>query len=323
MDQFDRIYQLDRIFQHYRHPVSMDRLTEELECSKSSVKRTIEAMRLYYNAPIQYSRSPKGYCYLKDTSQTFELPGMWFSAGEIHALFVIDHFLKAIDPGLLKDALLPFEQRIEHLMSRAGVHPDDTIDRIKIIAVTHRQSEPTAFRLVADALMRARQLELKYHARGSDRTSERRVSPQRLIHYRDNWYLDAWCHHKDALRTFALDRIRQVHLIDQPAYQHDVDKLESHFASAFGIFAGEATHTATLKFTAKQARWVADEQWHPEQIGQSLEDGSYKLQLPYRNPQELTMEILKYGPEVEVIDPPELRKSVQQQLKLALKQYEN
>lgn len=323
VDQFDRVYQLDRIFQHHRYPVTMNHLTDELECSKSSVKRALESLRLYYNAPVRYRRQPNGYYYdLKADDTPFELPGMWFSAAEIHALFVIDHFLNAIDPGLLKEALIPFERRINNLMRRASIASDNDYQRIKIIAITHRQSEPKAFRKVADALLQNKQLHLNYHARASDLTTERTVSPQRLIHYRDNWYLDVWCHKKNALRTFALDRISKAKALEVEAYRHEEPALERHFASSFGIFSGEASQTAVLKFSPKQARWVADEQWHPEQVSRTLENGSYELQLPYHNPQELIMEILKHGPEVEVLNPSELRQAIRERLQQTLAQYQ-
>ena len=51
---------------------------------------------------------------------------------------------------------------------------------------------------VAGALMR-RRLAIAYHGRERDATTVRKVSPQRLTHYRDNWYLDAWCHSRRGL----------------------------------------------------------------------------------------------------------------------------
>jgi len=55
-----------------------------------------------------------------------------------------------------------------------------------------------------------------------------------------------------------------------------------------------------------RARWVADEQWHPRQTGRFLEGGRYELQVPYSDPCERVMDILKFGAEVEVVAPIEL-----------------
>ena len=74
-------------------------------------------------------------------------------------------------------------------------------------------------------------------------------------------------------------------------------------ASSYGIFSGKADKAAVLRFTPKQARWVASEQWHPEQLRRFEKDGSYVLEFPYSNDSELVMDILRYGENVEVVSP--------------------
>lgn len=65
------------------------------------------------------------------------------------------------------------------------------------------------FQTVAGAVLQRRRLAIRYHGRSADRVTDREISPQRIAHYRDNWYLDAWCHQADGLRTFAPERLRQ------------------------------------------------------------------------------------------------------------------
>ena len=98
-------------------------------------------------------------------------------------------------------------------------------------------------------------------------------------------------------------------------------QLDAHYASSYGIFAGEPEHTAVLRFTPERARWVADEHWHPQQQSQWLEDGSYELRIPYYDPRELVMDVLKHGAEVEVLEPVELRRDVAGYLRQAAAKY--
>ena len=98
-------------------------------------------------------------------------------------------------------------------------------------------------------------------------------------------------------------------------------RLHAHFASAYGIFAGAPKATAQLVFSAFRARWVAEENWHPAQQGRFLEDGRYRLDVPYSDPRELLMDILKHGPDVEVLGPMELRNEVENRLKETLERY--
>ena len=144
------------------------------------------------------------------------------------------------------------------------------------------------------------------------------MSPQRLAHYRDNWYLDSWCHMRKALRSFAVDAIDHVDpLENEPAREIDEAELEKTLGTGYGIFAGYAVHKALLRFTAEAARWVSREKWHSNQQSEYDSEGSYLLTVPYANETELIMDILRYGPEVEVISPDSLRKQVQKRLHAA------
>jgi predicted DNA-binding transcriptional regulator YafY len=164
-------------------------------------------------------------------------------------------------------------------------------------------------------------LRLVYYNRASDVVSEREVSPQRLTHYRDNWYLDAWCHLRSGLRTFALDAIREAHALDVPAKELEASTLDEHYAGTYGIFSGQAQHQAVLRFSPQRARWVSMESWHPQQQSRWLEDGRYELSLPYSQPEELVMDLLRYGPDVEVIEPASLRDLVRRKLRATLDIY--
>jgi predicted DNA-binding transcriptional regulator YafY len=141
------------------------------------------------------------------------------------------------------------------------------------------------------------------------------------VHYRDNWYLDGWCHLREGLRTFAVDAIEGAETLETPATDVDAAALDSHFASSYGIFAGTPEHEAVLRFGATRARYVANERWHRDQQGCVLDDGRYELRVPYSNPAELIMDILKFGPEVEVVAPLALREAVAERLREALGLY--
>ena len=79
---------------------------------------------------------------------------------------------------------------------------------------------------------------------------------------------------------------------------------------------------ATLRFSAHSARWVADEHWHSQQQGSFLPDGRYELRVPYSNSRELLMDVLKYGPEAEVVAPLSLREEMKILLQLAIGAYQ-
>jgi len=320
MDRFDRIFELNRILSSARYPVSRRHLEQALECSRATVKRLIEEMRLYLNAPIVFDRQLNGYRYAPTQGQMYELPGLWFNASELYALLSMQQLLEQVQPGLLEGHLEPLRRRIQALLDRQPAGGDELPKRIRILRAAARQTSPH-FALLAGAVAARQRLRIRYYSRIRDQFSERDISPQRLTHYRDNWYLDAWCHLRAALRTFALDAIHDPQPQDDAAIEVSQTEMDRHYASAYGIFAGPSEQTAVLRFTPERARWVAQEHWHAQQQSRWLPDGSYELSLPYSHPAELVMDLLKYGPEVEVISPRSLRELVRQRLEQSLRRY--
>jgi len=292
-----------------------------MECSRATIERTIEDMRDFLGAPLKYDRSANGYLYDGSDEAQYQLPGLWLNASELTALLTIQSLLSGIQPGLLDEQLAPLKQRIQKILALRPVGGGEIGRRMRILSTAVRSVDNRIFQSVASAAVKRERLALRYHGRGRDELTARVVSPQHLVHYRDNWYLDAWCHQREALRSFALDRIISAQLKREPALDVATGELEAHYTRAYGIFSGEACEMAELRFTSHRARWVADERWHPEQQGRFLEDGSYELRIPYSDPRELMMDVMKYGADVVVVAPEGLRLAVASALEAAAARY--
>ncbi len=321
MNSFQRIYQLHRILASRTLPVSHQVLEERLECSRATVNRTIESLRLYFNAPLVYDRERNGYYYDAQANGSFELPGIWFDANELYALLTVQQLLEQIQPGLLDTQLKPIKDRLEKILASQHLGNQEISSRIRILSMLGRNTTLPHFQSVTSALLQRKQLNIAYHSRSHDQQTQRVISPQRLTHYRDNWYLDAYCHKRNALRSFAVERIVTASPLDHATLEIAETTLNEHFSTSYGIFAGKANQIAVLRFTAERARWVADEQWHPQQQGKFLPDGSYELRIPYANETELVMDILKHGAAVEVIAPEALRHIIMENLRRTQEKY--
>ena len=321
MDKFDRIYKLHDILRDRRTPISREDLMRRLECAEPSVYRLIRLLKDHLNAAIEWHEGLGGYYYRRDTgSGTFELPGLWFNAKELQALIVFDRLLASLEPGLLGEHLAPLTRRVTELLEHKRLGLGEAAGHIRILGMASRPAGQW-FHVVAGATLQRKKLRMAYHGRSRDQITERLVSPQRLVHYRDNWYLDGWCHLRKGLRSFAVDRIKDAAELEETADPRPDAELDDHYASAYGIFAGKANKTAVLRFSPERARWVADERWHPQQVGQFLTDGRYELRIPYREDRELVMDLLKHGADVEVVAPDTLRDAVAGNLRKALSRY--
>ncbi|WP_294259690.1 YafY family protein [Propionivibrio sp.] len=287
---------------------------DSLGISRATLNRDLAYLRNRFNAPIVFDHYAGGYRFDKNAKQVgtqYELPGLWFSAEEIHALLTMQHLLSNLDTGgLLGPHIKPLLSRLTALIGAADNPADEVVKRIRILTLGARQVHLDSFQAIGSALLRRKRLIVQYNARGTGETTEREISPQRLIHYRDNWYLDAWCHLRNELRSFSVDAIRRVELLDAKARDLSEKRLNDVLGSGYGIFAGKKVKWATLTFSPLRSRWVATEQWHPRQIGRLRKDGSYELKVPYSNDPELLMDILKYGADCEVEGPVELRERV-------------
>lgn len=321
MDRTERFYKIDQMLQGGLS-ISFAKLQEALGISRAQVKRDLAYMRERLNAPIEYDRDTNGYRFGKPLAgPRYGLPGLWFSAAEIHALLTMQHLLENLQPGLLTPHVKPLLSRFRAILGSADHSEEEVARRVRVLHQAARELKHERFALAATATLNRRRLKIRHYNRMEDRETERVISPQRLVHYRDNWYVDAWCHLRNDLRSFAVDAILAAEPVDERAKDVPKADLDDYLKSGYGIFGGRKVTWAKLRFTKEAARWVATQQWHSKQKGEFDKKGSYLLSLPYANDRELIMDILKFGPDVEVLEPEALRQRVREQLAAATKLY--
>lgn len=322
MDRTERFYRIEMLIRS-RGSVSFRTLLDELEISPATLKRDLQYLRDRMDAPIVYDADTNGY-HLGDAARqrVSQLPGVWFSEPEIHALLTMHQLVRGLDEGgVLARHLQPLLDKLHGMLGATEAQAAELMQRVRIAGTARRPVPPQWFERVGDALLARRRLQLRYLTRRRGERSEREVSPQRLVHYRHTWYLDAWCHRSGGLRRFALDAIEQAQVADTPAHEVPVAEVEAALDRGYGIFAGREVQWAELRFDAEAAAWVAHEEWHPEQAGRLLEGGGYELRLPFVDATELAMDVLRHGEHVQVIAPPALRDAVRAQLQAALAAY--
>ncbi len=313
MSRFDRIYHIHEILRGAKRPVPMSRFIEALETSRNTVTRDFEYLRDSLGAPLIYDRERNGHQY-DPAAPVFELPGFWMSAGELYALLACEQLLESVRPSIMVHRLAPLKERIRHLLGEAG-HTVETIGkRIQIQPIQVRNTPNQIFDPVAEATLTGCQLHFQYASRSRAETRGRKTHPQRMLHYRSNWYLLAQCEAAQALRLFSLDRISQPQLLDLPGKNMPVEEVDAYTRSSFGIFVGMPKWVAHLRFNSHAAQWVAEECWHPDQVGEWVGDG-FELKVPYADMRELVMDILRYGADVEVLGPEDLRCEVAERVR--------
>lgn len=322
MDRTERFYRIDQLIND-QALVPIDTFLEKLGISLATLKRDLAYMRDRLHAPLHFDRAQGGYCYAQPDpgSPTFALPGLWFNSSEIHALLTMQHLLSNLEPGLLEGHIKPLQARLKALLESRDHSAEAVETRIRIVHAARRQMESRQFETIASATLGRKRLKIRHYSRRDGEETERLVSPQQLVYYRDNWYVDAWCHLREEIRSFSIDAIRHAETLQEKAREVSKATLKAMLESGYGIFSGKKVTWAKLRFTPERARWVSSERWHPQQKGQFSPDGHYLLEVPYNDDRELVMDILRHGAEVEVIEPEPLRERVRQELQKALARY--
>ncbi|HXV79755.1 MAG TPA: YafY family protein [Candidatus Binatia bacterium] len=322
MDRTERFYRIDQLLRA-NQVVPVKRFLDELEISLATFKRDIEYMRSRLHAPIKWDRGTNGYSFAVPAkgAPRYELPGLWFNPSEIHALLAMEHLIEKMQPGMLSPRLTPLKTRLQELLGSTDHSAKEIRRRVRILPMGNREMSMTGFETIASALLNRRQVFLRYYSRYRGEETSRDVSPQRLVHYRDNWYLDGWCHLRDGLRSFSMDCVREAKPGAKAAIDVPEAELDAILGTGYGIFSGRDVTWAKLRFSPQAARWAASASWHPEQRASFDNQGHYQLEVPYSDECELVMDILKYGPECEVLGPDSLRATVKAQLKAALDRY--
>jgi predicted DNA-binding transcriptional regulator YafY len=304
MDRTERFYKIELLLRS-RGCVGFEALRDELGVSPATLKRDLQYLRDRLAAPIVYDRFDNGYRFEADAAERgvrHELPGVWFSEKEIHALLTMHQLLAGLDDdGVLSRHLQPMMDKLQAMLGADQSEARELMRRVKLISTARRRVPSRHFELLGSALVQRKRVWLRYFKRSDRSESMREVSPQRLVNYRNTWYLDAWCHASEGLRRFALDAVQEARALDSRARSVAVKELETELDAGYGIYGGGAKlKWATLLFNADAAQWVASEEWHARQKARWLADGRYELQVPYSDPTELAMDILRHGDSVVV-----------------------
>lgn len=313
MAKLEKIYLLDDILQNRKTPASAVYLQERLECSSATLYRLIAELRDQFNAPII---SKKGFFY--DPNAQFSLPGVRLNMEETNGLLMAAQILEDLQSDALNQSLSRIISNIEKVLQTKGLNNRKLV---KIIPALSRKPNPITFQTILNALNKNKKLKLTYQSRNSEQVTERLVSPQRFTSYKNAWYLDAYCHLRDDIRLFALENITNCEPDIEASKTLDNKKLRDHYAQTYGIFAGEAKHTAEIQFNTTLAPWVKNIHWHSAQTIKTIDHNHILMTLPYNHSDELIADILHFGPAAKIIGPKSLKDKLIETLKLTRAQY--
>ena len=175
---------------------------------------------------------------------------------------------------------------------------------------------------LVDATLHERRVDMSYYSASSKRAKRYEVDPYRVVYYQGGVYLYGRVEEYGEVRTFAVERIERIALMDYSFEMPTQDEIEAHTRSAFGI-AGGTAQEVVLRFDAAAAPSIMDRTWHASQQIAARSDGTFELSLTVALSRELKAWIRSFVPRVVVIKPQSLRDDIERDLKEALNRWKD
>lgn len=306
---WERILKIDQLIRAHQFPNPV-MISENFEVSVRTVYGDLRYLRDHLGAPISFDVAHGGWIY---TEPSFALPTIFLSEGDMLAVFigieVAERYAGTPYESMLKNSLDKIAQSFPETISLQfnqfasfATPPSLTVDEIKL-------------NQLYTAIRHLHPVSMTYFTASNGKTNQRQVDPYHLHHFDGEWYLLAMDSKRQEIRTFNVGRIKQLHPLENQIFRRPINfNAQDWLHNSFGIERDEQTYEVRIRFDAAQAHYIRERKWHSQQSIEDATDGSLILQFPASGLGEVMRWVLKYGGHAEVLQPPLLRKMIQQEI---------
>jgi predicted DNA-binding transcriptional regulator YafY len=228
-----------------------------------------------------------------------------FSLSELCALHLSRTVLTAVAGGPFKDSLASaFDKLYEALPPSMWKFIESLPDALGAKEHASRPrgaASARAIDVVMNAILARRRIRMRYHSFSSQQVKDYVVEPYRLAYAQGGLYLQAFVPDYSEMRTFAAQRIEQAIALEE-SFNPIADAPSDVFPDSLGAFSG-TPETVVIEFSAAEAPYVREREWHASQVIEELPDGRIRLTLNVVIDWELQAWVMGFGPAARVIEP--------------------
>jgi len=283
-------------------------LAREIEVATKTIHRDIEFMRDRLALPIEFDSSRNGYHY---TEEVGAFPNIQITEGELFALVVAEKALQQYRGTNFEKPLLSAIKKMEQaLPDTISLNLGDLQQAISFRTRAEPVLDLEIFDVLAKAVAQRRQLELAYRKPGQQKTEPRVVDPYHLANINGEWFLFAYDHGRQDIRTFVPPRIKSARPTGKTFERPQKFSLEERLRDSFGVYSGEGEYEVVIRFNAHAADYVREKKWHESQRLRELKGGGVELKLKLSSLKEIERWVLSWGGDARVVKPRELAESV-------------
>jgi predicted DNA-binding transcriptional regulator YafY len=271
--------------------------------SDRTIRRDLDALA-QAGFPIETSKRDGKTIFLLNREVFRGVAAAGFSLSELCALHLSRTVLTAVAGGPFRDSLASaFDKLHDALPPSMWKFIESLPDALA--AKDHASRPAAASGKAIDALMTAilarRRARMRYHSFSSQQIKDYIVEPYRLAYAQGGLYLQAFVPEYSEMRTFAAQRIEQAVALEE-TFSPLADAPSDVFPDSLGAFSG-TPEAVVIEFSAAEAPYVRERQWHASQQIEDLPDGRMRLTLNVVIDWELQAWVMGFGPAARVVTP--------------------
>jgi len=296
------------------------KLGDALEVAGKTIQRDIDFMRDQLGLPIDYDAERFGFYYTEVVSG---FPTMQISEKELFSLFIAQKAVAEYRGTSLEKPLAGALERLtEGLEDEVTINLQDWESAFSFRSAGSGPTDVDQFETLAAAIRKREEVTFDYRPLKRTSYEERRVHPYHLTCVDHLWYLLAYDCVREAMRTFALPRMKGVERSGTGFVRPPDFSPQEVLGNSFGVFSGSGEHRIRLRFDPFAAQLIRERVWHESQQIREGRGGELTLEMTLGSLPEVHRWVLSWGDHVRVLGPKALRDMVTASLSNALKSYE-
>jgi predicted DNA-binding transcriptional regulator YafY len=298
----ERILHIHRTIQSGRFP-NANTLGRELEVSAKSIHRDFIFMRDRLRLPLKYDELKFGYYY---THPVRTFPTLLLTEGELFAMMVAEKAVQQYrGTAFEKPLLTAFKKMAASLPETVSLSLRDLDQTVSFRTSAEPIVNVTIFDALAQATAQREQLRMVYRKPGA-KAEERLIDPYHLANINGEWFLFAYDHLRNDLRTFVPSRIQSVTPTGQKFERPQNFSVEQTLSGSFGVHSPEGRYDVVIRFDGEVADYIREKRWHASQKLRDLPRGGVEMKLKLSSLKEIERWVLGWAGHAVVMEPPEL-----------------
>ncbi|MCL4457168.1 MAG: transcriptional regulator [Nitrospirae bacterium] len=292
-----------------RYP-SVKFLAEKCEVSERSIYRYLEIISMI--DPVEFDKERHGYKF----THTERIRKLLLSEDELILLFTLGDAAAHLGSGF-RNSFQEFIKRLTDIAKNADAKKTMPII-IKIPEAVENEKTQEHLKTISACINEKLSIDMRYHTIHSGEIKQRMVDPYGLVFYEGAWILVGYCHLRNEVLHFAVDRILDMKKTQRYFRLDDSFDMSGHLSHSWGVYDSDDVEV-TVRFSSNVAEQITRRnKWHPTEKRRLLPTGEVELTFTVAGTAEIKHWIYSWMPNAEIIKPEWFREQMKKEAEMML-----